>query len=288
MQTNRIRISVAPPVPLQEIPLRITIAQRGFTLIELAVVMFIVAMLLGGMLLPLSAQQDIRNNGNTQKILADARDALVGFAMANDRLPCPASATSNGVESFCTNGGTGPCGPKLTIYQTHGRCSNPYDGFVPAVTLGLAPVDAQGYLLDGWEGRIHYAVSKDPTSSTMNSNADVNPRYSFTITGGMRTIAMASLHPDLQVCDAGPATGTWQCGGTALATNAVATVFSTGKNVATGGTGTDEAANLDADRVFVSHAQAPADAANGDFDDLVIWLSPNILFNRMVAADRLP
>jgi prepilin-type N-terminal cleavage/methylation domain-containing protein len=33
----------------------------GFTLIELAIVMFIVTLLLGGMLLPLSAQQDVRN-----------------------------------------------------------------------------------------------------------------------------------------------------------------------------------------------------------------------------------
>ena len=93
--------------------------QSGFTLIELAIVLFVVALLLGGMLLPLAGQQDIRNFGDTQKILIESRDALLGFAMANDRLPCPASAASNGVES--------PAGG--------GACTNPYDGcWTPAST----------------------------------------------------------------------------------------------------------------------------------------------------------
>ena len=71
---------------------------------------------------------------------------------------------------------------------------------------------------------------------------------------------------------------------TSLATTAVAVVFSTGKNAATGGTGADEAKNLDADRAFVFHERAPTSAANGEFDDLVTWLSSSILFNRLVAA----
>jgi len=29
-------------------------------------------------------------------------------------------------------------------------------------------------------------------------------------------------------------------------------------------------------------------ASGGEFDDLVIWLPPGILFNRMVQAGRLP
>ena len=63
-------------------PLKLSPLIHGFTLIELAIVMFIVALLLGGMLLPLAAQQDVRNFGDTSKILADSRDALLGFAMA--------------------------------------------------------------------------------------------------------------------------------------------------------------------------------------------------------------
>ena len=42
------------------------------------------------------------------------------------------------------------------------------------------------------------------------------------------------------------------------------------------------------DRVFVSHIPTASSATNGEFDDIVIWLSPNILFGKMVAAGKLP
>ncbi len=95
-RTDHVKSLAVPPAPFQGIPVRITFRQRGFTLIELAIVLFVVALLLGGMLLPLAAQQDIRNYGDTQKILVEARDALLGFAVANDRLPCPAANAATG------------------------------------------------------------------------------------------------------------------------------------------------------------------------------------------------
>jgi len=72
-----------------------------------------------------------------------------------------------------------------------------------------------------------------------------------------------------------------------------AIVYSTGRNGGYGGTGIDELANpnrnsLNNDRVFISHMPTPSAAANGEFDDIVIWLSPNTLFNRMVTAGKLP
>ncbi|TBR14219.1 type II secretion system protein [Rugosibacter aromaticivorans] len=256
--------------PSRWIPLRIAFHQRGFTLVELAIVMFIVALLLGGMLLPLSAQQDMRNQGDTQKQLAEAREALLGFAIANGRLPCPASGTSNGMESPAVGG----------------ACTNPYDGFLPAASLGLAPIDAQGYAVDGWGGnpinRIRYAVT------TANASA-------FTTANGMKTVTMTGLAPDLKVCNAGsgvvnPGTLSADCTAvTSLAADAVAVIYSVGKNAGTGGNGPDEKHNpnpnpaaIAADRVFVSTQPSP------NFDDQMIWLSKNILFNRMVSAGQLP
>ena len=275
MQTSRMRIRIVPRAPSEGAPLRMTRVRRGFTLIELAMVLFIVAMLLGGLLLPLAGQQDLRSHGDTQKILADARDALLGFAMANDRLPCPASATSNGLES--------PVGG--------GVCTNPHDGFVPAVTLGLAPVDAQGYLLDGWGGdsvhRVRYALS------TANTSA-------FSTASGMKTAGMTALAPDLEICNTGaqvrippqttaPDTSPKYCHPSfRLAGDAVAVIYSLGKNAGTGGAGADENHNpnpqstLAADPAFVNASQSPT------FDDQMIWLSRNALFNRMVVAGRLP
>lgn len=247
----------------------LTFAQLGFTLVELAIVMFIVALMLGGMLLPLSAQQDVRAYGDTQKVLADARDALLGYAMANDRLPCPASSTSNGVED--------PVGG--------GTCNHPYDGYYPSATIGLAPVDSSGYLVDGWgsepDNRVRYAVT------TANSSA-------FTTPSGMKTTTMTTLAPDLKVCSTG--TGMSNAGtaaaacaaGVGLASDAVAVIYSLGKNASTGGTGTDENHNpnprtsLAADPAFVGAPQGSL------VDDQMVWVAKGTLYNRMVAAGRLP
>src|SRR5665647_1087323 len=67
--------------------------QNGFTLIEMAMVLMIVGLLLGGMLVPLSAQMDQRNVSDTQKTLSEIKEAIVGFTLANGRLPCPATAS---------------------------------------------------------------------------------------------------------------------------------------------------------------------------------------------------
>lgn len=268
------------------VPPRLTFA-RGFTLTELAVVLAIVALLIGSMMLPLAAQDDVRRTQETQKTLNDARDALIGFAAANGRLPCPATAASNGVEA--PNGG-GVC----TLFDAADVIPV---GFLPASTLGLTPTDNQNRLIDGWGNPIRYAVTA--------SNASA-----FTRVNGMSTTGMTTLAPDLIVCPtarsggndvqgAGTAAANCPAGVTAMTGNAVAVVYSYGANVgrAGAGTGTDErhnpnpeitSATLASDRVFINHVPAPAGAPNGQFDDLIIWLSPHILFNRMIAAGRLP
>ncbi len=112
--------------------------QYGFTLVEIAVVMVVIALLLGGLLVPLSAQVELRRTSDTQKYLDEIRETLIGFAVSNGRLPCPATAVSAGVES--PSGG--------------GACTNNYNGFVPAATLGLAVVDDQGFAIDPWGNRV--------------------------------------------------------------------------------------------------------------------------------------
>jgi hypothetical protein len=41
-------------------------------------------------------------------------------------------------------------------------------------------------------------------------------------------------------------------------------------------------------RRFCHATDYDADAPNGELDDLVTWLSPSVLFSRMVSAGRLP
>jgi len=219
----------------------------------------------------LATQQEMRQVQETTDMLNEAREALLGFAATNGRLPCPASAASNGVES--------PVGG--------GVCTNAFNGFLPAVTLGLSGVDATGYLTDAWQvsqNRIRYAIT------TANASA-------FTTTNQMQAVTMGGLVPDLRVCASSTGITATLCFSpeitNVLTNNAVAVLYSVGKNAPAGGTGIDETANpnpnsANNDRVFVSHTPVGTGVANGEFDDIVIWLSPYILFNRMVAAGNLP
>lgn len=291
------RIPAVPPVP--------THAPRGFTLIELAIVMFVVALLLGGILLPLSAQQDIRARQETERILANARDALLGFTILNERLPCPATANSAGRETFCSTQ-TYPCtGVEEYAYNSNtnnGYCFGYYGNFLPAVTLGIQPIDANGFAVDGWgantANRLRYAVS---TNSLRNFGTTIPTPFVLTRTQGMKD---ARLKPDLSVCTSGaqvinPGTSTAEtntgqnnyarcvAAGGALIEDAMAVIYSLGKNSGTDGSSADETHNpnpqatIAADPAFVSAAPGPA------FDDQLVWLSANTIFNRLVTAGKL-
>ena len=63
---------------------------RGFTLIEIAVTLFIVTLLIGSILVPLQTQVEIRKIEETQRLLEQAREALLGYAASRGYLPCPA------------------------------------------------------------------------------------------------------------------------------------------------------------------------------------------------------
>ena len=237
------------------------IKQKGFTLAEVAIVLVIVGLLMGGLLPTLSGQIDERHNTDTTKQLNDIRDALIGFAIINGRLPCPASTSSNGVESPIT--GTG-------------ICDFPY-GYVPAATLGLSGTDSSGYAVDAWNNRIRYAV-------TIWNN------YTFTKPNGLLLSGISNLLPNLLVCSTSSGISPTSCNTTALTASpgVPAVIYSTGKNGAQGSAGPDEAANLDNNQTFVSHLPAGNGAPGGYFDDIVIWISPNVLISRMVSAGKLP
>lgn len=217
---------------------------RGFTLTELAIVLLIVALLIGGMLVPLSTQTELRRSGETGKLLTEAVEALTGFAASHSAsdgkpyLPCP-DTDNDGAEN------------------RSGNVCTAQEGRLPWTTLGLGHQDA-------WGNRLRYAVS----ATYSNSGSG----FTLTTAGTLRVCADAA------------------CAAT-LATAVPAVVVSHGTNGAgaynlAGGTNAapsnaDELANTDGDSDFVL-------ATAAGFDDLVVWLSPNILFTRMIASGRLP
>lgn len=253
----------------------------GFSLVELAVVIFVIALLLGGLLVPLQTQVESRNYDQTQRILEQAREALIGYAAANGRFPCPASTVSNGAEDFNVGGGGSAANG---ICDTTVTGTNAFVGFLPAATLGFTPTDAQGYAVDAWgltQNRIRYAVA----SQTINLIT-----LPFTRTNGMRSASMSSIGAAtnmLFVCNSGTGVTATNCNtAITLASSVPVVVWSLGPNAATGGTSTDELENLDNDRIFVWKLKT--EGTGSAFDDIVIWISPGMIFNRLIAAGQLP
>lgn len=291
---------------------------RGFSLVELAIGLVIVATLLSALLVPLATQQAQRRVSETRRLLESAREALLTFAATNRRLPCPADGASRGVEVFNDLATDSP--------QT-GNCRY-QAGFLPAATLGLSPLDPQGYLSDpfgedrgpaqGNTNRIRYAVRSSPDGSfTIEGAATVaNP---FTATDRlaqvasaftMRVIAEGALPPAgdgvpnyFSVCAfKRAALADTSCTGTKAGVanyplanrNAIAVLFSIGDNGPADPStwGDDERENNNdhlaaaPDGFFVS--RAPGTVTGDVFDDQIIWISPVTLMSRLMAAGALP
>lgn len=250
-------------------------APHGFTLVELAVVVAIVALLLGTLMYTLSAQSDQRNFEETRRRLDSAHDLLLAYAIANGRLPCPATATSNGYES--------PVGG--------GTCTTSYGGWLPAVTIGFQQTDASGYAVDAWGNRIRYSV--DPSGCLLSPSCSSTVTPFFTSSTTLKTNGISYMPGNLVVCKSATGATTNSCGpSTNSLTNqniVVAVVLSTGKNGAiTCASCTDQNENTDSDPVFVYHTLTPTGATNGEFDDQMVWIPIGELYSKMIAAGVLP
>jgi len=250
---------------------------RGFTFLEILVALIVVALLASGLAIPLAAQVQQRRVEETRRQLDEAKEALLGFAAAHGRLPCPASATSRGEESFATGGSAG-----------NGACSNFHDGYLPAATLGLAPLDSDGFLRDPWgstRNRVRYAVF----GAGLSVNGITDP---LTRVNGMQAATLPGLGAAshyLYICASASGATASGCGAAAnqLTRRAAFVLLSLGPNaVDDPPPASDEARNLDGDAVFVSR-----DAASGSgnaYDDILYWVPVHLVASRLLAAGRLP
>ncbi|HNQ58309.1 MAG TPA: prepilin-type N-terminal cleavage/methylation domain-containing protein [Candidatus Desulfobacillus denitrificans] len=238
-------------------PRRLTYA-RGFTLAEMAVVLVIVALLIAGMMLPLSAQQDIRARQETEKTLNDIREALVGFAAANGRLPRPAVSAVNGAENPATCGNDAAC-----------------SGFIPWATLGV-------HKLDGWNKLVRYSVTPDFANAPITLTTVANRTVQARDAGGaaIYLAGQAACNTTSQCVPAVVFSQGRRNWGTNEAGDALADESATNA---------DEDANDTGPTNYFSRLPVTdTAAAGGEFDDMVVWLPTTILINRMIAAGKLP
>ena len=254
-------------------------SRHGFSLVELAIVLAIVALLIAGAMMTLSAQVEQRNGTETLRRLNAGVDALIAFAIVNGRLPCPAAPNLTGDESPST--GTG-------------ACTDWYDGFLPAKTIGFQPTDAAGYALDTWGNRIRYAVA--PSVMTVAGGC-AGAAPAFTSQANLKANGLGCKPSGLDICNtavgisgSGSSASCGSSAARAVTSNTVAfIVFSTGKNGSVASSyGADELANINSDSAFVSRTPSGPDSSVGTYDDLMVWVPAGVLYSKLISAGVLP
>jgi type II secretory pathway pseudopilin PulG len=189
-------------------------------------------------------------------LLAQASEALIGFAATHGRLPRPARpGTAGHVEGGA--GGDGRERPQPCA--TEADCS----GVLPWLDLGLPAADT-------WGHQLHYSVTPAFTAAPLARTAaiatkrvlsrDANGALFFV--AGQESCSLAA-----------------QC--------APAVLFSRGRGDAPGSQ--DETGNLQASVDFMRRPRSTeAAAAGGAFDDLLVTVPLHVLYERMAAAKTLP
>lgn len=223
---------------------------EGFTLIELAIVLFVVTLLLGGVLTPLGQQIAERQGGETRRAMETARTALVGYALAHrearggGRLPCPDLRAP-------AIGGTANDG--LEDRKDTGACLT-LAGNLPWITLGLADGDA-------WGNRLGYAVAES-WSSASGPGAD--------------TSQLLQVCADLR-CEHPMAAAAILI---SHGRNGFGALNAAGNGNLPPSNG-EEQENINGDGRFIRHPPRASDRAGGEFDDLVEPISADWLRGRL-------
>jgi prepilin-type N-terminal cleavage/methylation domain-containing protein len=135
---------------------------RGFTLIEIAIVIVVIGLLVGGGLTAISPVIQSARLTETKQKMATVDSAVLGYIITNGCLPCPAARNIGGTPTGLSNDGAEqavgtPC-------ATDGTCLGGADaaGLVPWVTLGLSRDD----VTDGFGRMFTFAVDGELTNGT--------------------------------------------------------------------------------------------------------------------------
>lgn len=258
--------------------------QKGFTLIEIAVVLVIVGLLVGSFIGSISNRIESTRREDTAKQLEEIKEAIIGHAIAEGRIPCPANTTSQGDEQ--------PVGGGVCTLQ---------HGFVPGRTLGLSGnYNRDGLLTDSWGNPIRYTVASAMAGA-----------YDVTTAGGIAATTMAVYTPALKICTGVSAVAN-DCNNAAetLIDETPFILISLGKDgadfvtnlapntdqgenaseavVAANAAGENIAYTVAADRAFVNKAYSDEESVAGQFDDIIVWVSKYELYSRMMEAGQLP
>jgi len=238
----------------------IRVSERGFSLVELSIVLVIVGTLAGSAVIPLGSAIRQSHYRQTERQLQSIRMAMHGYLASNGKLPCPVGLNPN---NKLGSSESGPC--------THSS------GGVPAIELGImGERSTNGELLDRWGRSIRYAVS------LADNKSSGTPGYpDWLTTGEAGAVGAENLNADLALCR--EATNTKCAQRDLIANQIVWVIYSLGEHDGRNGI---QIENQDNDNVFAvsaysSHADQP-------FDDQIIWASRSELVYWLLKANWLP
>ncbi len=167
----------------------------------MAIVLIIIGLVTGALLLPLQEEYSQLSQSQTETTLANAKQALLGYAQQNGRLPCPASSASN-IDAG-SYGQENPLGGTRDSTTTQppvvANTGAMQSGFLPAATLGLQATDKYGFALDAWNNRLRYAISTDDSSS-FASPRNASPFITVSTTHQHVVVVMRQISPHRVIC----------------------------------------------------------------------------------------
>ncbi len=140
---------------------------RGFTLVEMAIVLVVIGMVLAGGIRVIGPIRDAQRVSETKLKLDLVEQALQVYVIQNGCLPCPADGTlptSNGDAGLSSDDSGGPYEPALC---TADACIAT-NAVVPWKSLGLSEFDAS----DAWGNQFRYRVQGTAANGADGVQAD--------------------------------------------------------------------------------------------------------------------
>lgn len=228
---------------------------RGFSLLEIAIVLVILSTLGGSWLTGMRQWQAHTRLQETRTQLDEIREALQGFMLSHGRLPCPDRDSD-------------PLAPGYG--EEEGRCDTDAtsEGWLPWKTLGVREHDGWGSPgIDAAlpaRGRWRYRVERNYADPVLAASQLINLQLrNFPTVDALDVYQHVAPSPRL----------------TGGGEYALAIVYSSGAN------GTPDGLNASYEARTASYATGEP---THDFDDVLIWLSRPLVVSRLASQGLLP